>query len=160
MFAAKFGTVMQLNIQKETVISVNSSTVELSVITTVNDTSPPPIMKFIILLLIIGVTSTIHASPNKPRGAKSHSRTMSICANQKVPSGWVIIRYANSMDCPMWKPSTKNVKVIRKPRASEKICSTSPVPSNYVVTGYANSMDCLSWKPSSKNQKIIKRLPE
>ena len=64
---------------------------------------------------------------------------VSICKNQQVPSGWVIVSEGSNAFCPGNFPNTWNIK---QPGATETICKVSPMPSGYVIQGEGSHAFC------------------
>ena len=66
-------------------------------------------------------------------------RTISICKNQRVPNGWVIIAESTNFSCPgRWD----NQWTIKKPGRQENVCKASKIPSNYVIVAERTDFSC------------------
>ena len=65
--------------------------------------------------------------------------TISICKNQQVPSGYVIISEGSNAFCPGRFPNTWDIK---QPSQFETVCKVSPIPNNYVIQGEGSNAFC------------------
>lgn len=82
---------------------------------------------------------------------------VTICADQPVPYGGVILKMGRDMKCPDWSATGFNTQTIKRPGASEEVCGNSPIPRGYVVEGEGLSWDCPGWTATGKNTKKIRR---
>lgn len=86
----------------------------------------------------------------------SPEQTIVICANQPIPSGFVIIAAGSSMSCPGWSATGTNTFTIKRPGNQEVVCSNSPIPAGYVIIAAGSSMGCTGWSATGTNTFTIK----
>ncbi len=92
------------------------------------------------------------------RGAPpSGGSPLTICSDQPLPRGAVIIKMGRDMKCPGWTATGFNTQTIKRPGESEEICGNSPVPRGWVVESEGLSWDCPNWTAIGKNTKKIRR---
>jgi hypothetical protein len=112
------------------------------------------------LLLLAGACdrAPTHAADGSPSAAapRFYTNATTICTNQAVPSGYVILSAFGSYGCPYYSPSGMNAYNIAIPGTQEDVCSNSPIPSGYVIQGTNNGASCPGYSPSGRNMWIIK----
>lgn len=64
---------------------------------------------------------------------------VSLCKNQQIPNGWVVIAEGSNASCPGNFPNTWT---IRQPGPVESICKVSPIPAGYIIQGEASHGLC------------------
>jgi hypothetical protein len=85
------------------------------------------------------------------------SAPLTICADQPVPRGLVVLKGGRDMKCPNWTATGFNTFTVARPGESEEICASSPMPHGYVVVSEGLSWDCPNWTATGKNTKRIRR---
>ncbi len=86
------------------------------------------------------------------------SPRQTICANQAVPTDYVVVKAGSDKKCPNWSPGQQNTLTIKRPGEREKICSSSTMPAGYVVTAEGTNPNCPNWSATANNTKTIERL--
>ena len=64
---------------------------------------------------------------------------ISICKDQQIPQGYVIVSQGSSIACPGSFPNIWNIK---RPGSTEVVCNISPIPSDYVKIAEGSSIGC------------------
>ena len=77
------------------------------------------------------------------------ANSLTICAGQPIPSGWVIVAQTTNFQC---SSQLNNALVIKIPGPSEVVCDYSPIPPNYVVTATTTNFQCSS---NLNNARVI-----
>ncbi len=85
------------------------------------------------------------------------SAPFTVCADQRVPRGLVILTASRDMKCPNWSATDYNVYTVKRPGETEVICANSPVPNGYAVVSEGLSWNCPGWTATGKNTKTIRR---
>lgn len=80
-----------------------------------------------------------------------------ICADQPLPRGTVILQGGRDMKCANWSPTTWNTFTVKRPEEEEEICSVSPLPRGYRVVSESTRWECPGWEPGRKNSQKIRR---
>lgn len=69
------------------------------------------------------------------------SNTITICKDQQIPDGFVIIAQTTNFQCPS---NLDNAWIIKRPGQRELVCAVSPIPPGYVITGRDTNFQCPS----------------
>ena len=85
------------------------------------------------------------------------STPFTICADQSVPRGLVVVKAGRDMKCPNWTATGFNTFTVKRPGDTEEICASSPMPRGYVVTSEGLNWDCPNWTATGTNTKKIRR---
>ena len=84
---------------------------------------------------------------------------LEICSRPTtIPTGWVITRSSNRVNCPDDLSSSKNTDWIKLPGESEEICMDSPMPAGYQKVGEGHSISCRHSTTYTNNTRIIERI--
>jgi len=89
--------------------------------------------------------------------APESAAPITVCSDQPIPRGLVILKGGRDMNCPNWTATGFNTFTLKRPGDSEEICSSSPMPYGYVVASEGLSWDCPNWTATGKNTKKIRR---
>jgi len=73
---------------------------------------------------------------------------VTICKNQPVPSGWVVVWEGSIASCTGNFPNAWDIK---QPGATETICKVSPIPSGYVIQGELSFASCWGSYPNARD---------
>ena len=85
--------------------------------------------------LLYSTTNVVQAAPQPIATLQS----LTICKNQAIPSGYVIIREGSRASCPGNFPNTWTITI---PASTQTICKISPFPSGYVIIRESSSAGC------------------
>ena len=109
--------------------------------------------------IVVAVLAIGAAALSRPAAAPAQE-SLAICANQSVPSGYVVTSVQSRVDCPGYSPSRHNGYVIRLPGDNVAVCSAFAVPGEgYVVTSRIARVDCPNYQPMGTNSATYRRLP-
>jgi hypothetical protein len=78
-----------------------------------------------------------------------------ICLSNAVPTGYVVMRYDRSVNCPNYSTRTYNAYLIAQPGSPETVCTNSIIPPGWVTTSYGRSSICPNYS-AARNRVTIK----
>ncbi|HEX8695545.1 MAG TPA: hypothetical protein VF746_24240 [Longimicrobium sp.] len=118
-------------------------------------------------VLVLGASmlcAACESAPTGPSGAAAaggfsprlYTNGQYICANQSVPSGYVILSADRSPSCAFYSPTSYNMYYIGIPGSQENVCANSPIPSGYVITSGQGTAYCPSYSATGMNMYSIK----
>ena len=80
-----------------------------------------------------------------------------ICADERVPAGFVIVKAGSDQGCPGWTATGTNTFEIELPRDGLQVCLWQTLPPGWVVVKTGSNQSCPGWNPAGPNVGEIKQ---
>lgn len=91
---------------------------------------------------------------------RNAANALTICRDQSVPRGFLIVSVGSDMKCSNWSAIAYNTLTIKRLSRTEPVivCQNQTLPRNFVITSVGSNMSCPGWTATGSNTMTI-RLP-